>query len=123
MWVTPFEKLIKVRVKKIRVDENGEKVKDYGFPTGWNKVTKSIYNNEDNFSVLTGKVNDIIVIDLDNKKPGFKGLVWFEENFGELKNINTLVTKSFRNGYHIFFKYNKNIEKFNNYLILSTKNK
>ena len=38
---------------------------------------QSQYNNEQNFAILTGKVNDIIVIDLDNKDPTFIGLNWF----------------------------------------------
>ncbi len=75
-------------------------------PKSWNKITKSVYNNEPNFAILTGKTNDIIVIDLDNKDPEFIGLKWFEENFGKLQDINTLITKTINNGYHIYFKYN-----------------
>lgn len=74
-------------------------------PKKWNKITQSIFNNEPNYAILTGIVNNIIVIDLDNKDSDFIGLKWFEDNFGKLSNINTLVTKTINNGYHVYFKY------------------
>jgi len=74
-------------------------------PKNWTSLTESIYSNEVNFAVLTGKINDIIVIDLDKKSDDFVGLSWIEHNLGSLQNINTLITKTINNGYHIFFKY------------------
>ena len=88
--------------------------KSVKFPKEWQKITQSIYNNESNFAVLTGKINNIIVIDLDrdkNNKNNFIALEWFEENIGTLDTINTLVTKTINEGYHIFFKYPGNIIK------------
>ncbi len=74
------------------------------FPKNWQKLTKSQYRDEDNFAILTGQVNDIFVIDIDTKNE-MPGLQWFCDNFGGLKECNTLVTKSWSGGYHIFFKY------------------
>jgi phage/plasmid-associated DNA primase len=95
------------RMVRIGITFPKEKVK---LPIGWNKFTQSQYNNEKNFAVLTGKVNNIVVIDLDNKEETFKGLTWFENKFGEIDKVSTLVTKTIRNGYHVYFKYNENIK-------------
>lgn len=78
-------------------------------PKLWNTITSSIYSAEPNYAILTGKINDLIVIDLDNKDPDFIGLHWFEKNFSTIDNINTLVTKTINNGYHIYFKYNNKL--------------
>jgi len=74
-------------------------------PKNWISLTESIYANEVNFAVLTGKINNIIVIDLDKKSDDFEALIWIEDNLGPINDINTLVTKTINNGYHIFFKY------------------
>jgi P4 family phage/plasmid primase-like protien len=81
------------------------------FPNKWQELTTSKYNNQDNFAVLTGSINDIIVIDIDKDKKTSEmpGLEWFEGVFGELKDCGTIVTKSWSGGYHIFFKYNSKI--------------
>ena len=79
-------------------------------PKGWTKFTQSIYNNEDNFAILTGHVNDIIVIDLDKKDDLFVGLEWIETYLGALNKLNTLVTKTINNGFHIFFKYTSKLK-------------
>jgi len=79
--------------------------KNVKLPKGWPKLTQSVYNNEPNFAILTGKVNDIIVIDIDNKDPDFKGLEWFESHFGSIHKLDTLVTRTINNGFHVYFKY------------------
>jgi len=84
------------------------------FPKKWNKIKKSIYKNEDNYMVLTGKVNNIIVIDLDHKDQDFKSYKWFKDNLTNIRNINTLVTKTINNGYHIYFKYTDKLKNTNN---------
>jgi hypothetical protein len=68
-----------------------------------------IYNNEDNFAIVTGKLNDIIVIDLDYKDPQFTAYQWFIQHFGSLDDVDTLVTKTINNGFHIYFKYTDQI--------------
>ncbi len=79
------------------------------FPKNWQKITTSIYKDEPNFAVLTGKINNIVVIDIDNKND-IPGLAYFNRFFKDLKQVNTLVTKSWSNGYHIFFKYDSRIK-------------
>ena len=97
MITNVFENMIKIGI--IFPKENVK------LPKNWTKLTQSIYNNEVNFAILTGKINDIIVIYLDKKNDEFIGLEWIEEHFGTLENINTLITKTINNGYHLFFKY------------------
>jgi P4 family phage/plasmid primase-like protien len=75
------------------------------FPKNWQKITKIIAQlDSDNFALLTGKINDIIVIDIDTKHD-MPGLEWFKTHFGPLDTVDTLVTKSWSGGYHIFFRY------------------
>ena len=102
-----FEELIKIGIK-IKLKDGKKSV---SMPKKWQEFTESKYNGEANFAILTGKTNDIIVIDLDNKDPEFIGKKWFEENFGSLESCNTLVTETMNKGYHIYFKYN---ERFKN---------
>jgi hypothetical protein len=98
-----FENLIKVRVslKNLR-----------SIPKGWTNFTESLYNNQKNFMLLTGKKNGIIVIDLDNKenKEVPVSVTWFESVFGKLESVDTLVTRSPNHGYHVFFKYTDKIK-------------
>lgn len=56
-------------------------------PKGWTDLTSSLYNGETNFAVLTGKINDIIVVDLDKRDDGFVGLDWFTKSFGPLCDL------------------------------------
>jgi phage/plasmid-associated DNA primase len=96
-----FESFVKIGVKFPKSDVK--------LPKGWNKLTKSVYNGESNFAVLTGKVNDIIVVDLDNKDSEFVAKQWFLGVFGSMPEsggVNTLVTTTINGGYHVFFKYN-----------------
>jgi hypothetical protein len=81
------------------------------FPKNWKNLTESINmsKNPANFAVLTGKINDIIVIDVDFNKNGL-GLETFEKYFGKIEELNTLVTQSWNGGYHVFFKYNPDIK-------------
>lgn len=109
--IKSLEKLVKIGIE-LKIENGKKKVT---LPKNWTNITKSIYNNESNYAILTGKLNDIIVVDLDNKEPDFIGLNWFETEFGELSNLNTLVTKTVNNGYHIYFKYNPKIKNKNNF--------
>ena len=84
------------------------------FPKNWNKLTSSNYNNEENYAILTGKINDIIVIDLDIKNNNKDSINWFELNFGYITEINTFATKSINGGYHVYFKYNSKINNIAN---------
>ncbi len=112
--MTHFDNLIKIG---INMDLGKKNIK---LPKNWNKLTQSKYTNEDNFAILTGKINNLIVIDLDKKNDDFIGLRWFEDNFNKIDLINTLVTKTLNNGFHIYFKYNdkvKNVLNLNNLFV------
>ena len=86
-------------------------------PNNWVNLSKPLYNNESNIGILCGEVNDFFVIDLDNKDEDFSGLKWFESTFGNLNSLNTLITKTINNGYHIYFKYNSLIKNKNNFYL------
>ena len=62
----------------------------------WPTLKESEYNGEDNYAILTGKVNDIIVVDLDkNKERGtWESVDWFESKFGRIMDQRTLVTRT-----------------------------
>ena len=79
------------------------------FPKSWQNLKKSKYNNEPNFALLTGKINNIIVIDLDIKGSD-KSTSWFETGFCKIQDIDTLTTKSVNGGYHVFYKYTENVK-------------
>jgi P4 family phage/plasmid primase-like protien len=75
------------------------------FPKNWQKITDApVQLDSENFALLTGKINDIIVIDIDTKND-MPGLEWFTTHFVPLDKTDTLVTKSWSGGYHIFFRY------------------
>ncbi len=101
---------------KFAVDIKYENNKKYvsKFPDRWNELTESKYNGEPNYAILTGKINNITVLDLDFKESTFKGLVWFENIFGNIDNLNTLTTKTISGGYHVYFKYSHLIKNKNN---------
>jgi len=66
------------------------------------KIDTNIYN----VGILTGKINNLIVLDIDVKNNGL-------EEFNKKFNINdfkTPITKTPSGGYHIYFKY-KNTDK------------
>ena len=92
--------------------ENGKKKSLYNPPTGWDKLKKDITTKQSkNVGVLTGKINNIIVVDLDMDKNNKKsGMEWFENNFGKIEDFNTLITKSISGGRHLYFKFSKEIK-------------
>jgi hypothetical protein len=114
----PFENFVKIGISLV-VDSKGKKHVN-GMPRKWTEIKTSIYNNEPNYAVLTGPVNDIIVVDIDNKGT-FPGKEWFETNFFSLEPglTNTLVTTTISGGYHVYFKYNSQIKNHNDYLGLN----
>jgi hypothetical protein len=102
-----FENYIKFSVK-ITFDKNKKK-KVTGHKKDWQKLKESRYNGEDNFAVLTGETNDLILLDLDTTE-NKSGLDWYIKSFGhELKESDTLVTGTINGGYHLYFKYDSRI--------------
>ena len=98
----PFKNFIKIGIQFPK--------KNVKLPKNWNTLTQSIYNNEPNFAILTGEINNIIVLDLDKKDDNFIALKWIENNLNTLQHLNTLITKTINHGYHIFFKYTHSLK-------------
>lgn len=75
----------------------------------WNKFTHtpeySAFKNK-NIGVLTGKVSNITILDIDNKDNGMK--MWKQLSACYPK-INTPIAITPNNGLHIYFKYNKKL--------------
>jgi hypothetical protein len=113
-----FNTFIKIGITLNR-DSKGKKHVS-GMPVKWTTITKSIYHNEPNYAVLTGPLNDILVIDIDNKGD-FPGKEWFENNFFKLTDglTDTLVTHTISGGYHVYFKYTQKVKNHNDYRGLS----
>lgn len=77
------------------------------FIKNWNQTKKTIhptYINQ-NIGILTGKVNNITVLDIDNN---FNGIEYWKDIIKHYDEIITPMVKS-PTGIHIYFKYNKNI--------------
>lgn len=90
---------------------DGEKNIDEFPKDGYKKITTDQTTNKPNLAIRTGKINGIIVIDLDNPKEGeYDGIKHFEANICPIKNLNTLVTRSIRGGYHIYYRYNSTLK-------------
>jgi P4 family phage/plasmid primase-like protien len=86
-------------------------------PKDWQNMIVSKYNNQKDFCILTGAINDILVIDLDRTKEekekdikDFTSLKWFTSIFGEITDVKTLITSTVNGGFHIYFKYTDNIK-------------
>jgi P4 family phage/plasmid primase-like protien len=97
---------IDVKQKK---HKNGNYKKDIDFPSKWTDFTlnKTYVNNDYNgISLLTGKINKLIVIDIDNVVHWEKLL---EENKEE--DPDTVKVISGSGGIHFYFQYDKDLEE------------
>jgi P4 family phage/plasmid primase-like protien len=82
--------------------------KDIKFPKDWQNFTldnKSLRKDYNGFALLTGKINNIIVIDIDNVEHWEKLL---KEN--NQKEPNTVKAISGSGGFHYYFEYNEELE-------------
>ncbi len=93
---------------KQKLNKNGEYKKDIKYPSNWenikldNNVLDSKYNG---LALLTGKVNNIIVVDIDNLKHWEDFL---EEN--DREEPNTVKAISGSGGIHLYFKYSDDLD-------------
>lgn len=72
-----------------------------------------------NCGILTGKVNDIVIVDVDEKDDGVIEFNKYIEKFG---NPNTFTVKSVNNGFHYYFKYTNSNEATQHLINNSLKN-
>lgn len=108
----PFSNIVRYG---INLEINNGKKKVTNERKNWQKIKKSDYNGEDSFAIITGFVNDesipVICIDLDKKgNEEFPALKWFESHFGSINDLDTLITQTPNDGYHIYFKYTSEIK-------------
>lgn len=106
-----FNKLIKFdTLKKIEIILNTKRA-----AKKWSQKENQLLDvdtNNNNVALLTGKDNNIIVIDLDVKDDGINEF----EKYCKIKNIKTVLAKTPSGGYHIYFQY-KNSNKLDQFLI------
>jgi P4 family phage/plasmid primase-like protien len=88
-------------------EKNGKWKKKPKMPKGWQESTKEIAHvdpKKNGIALLTGEVNNIIVIDIDNVKEWEKLLE--EENVEEPKTVKVI---SGSGGIHYYFKYDEEL--------------
>ena len=89
-------------------DKNGKKKTSKNtFPTGWKKTKQSIVNDTvKHKAVLTGKINNITVIDFDTPKDNeLDAIEFFHSNYDLFKQ--TFIEQSVSGkGFHVYYKYN-----------------
>jgi hypothetical protein len=66
-------------------------------------------NNSYNYAVLTGKENNIIVVDIDSYK--FDDDSIFKKAFPDYLKIKTYITQTPNGGHHLYFKYDEQIKQ------------
>tara|TARA_R110000868_G_scaffold158315_1_gene386294 strand:- start:214 stop:2646 length:2433 start_codon:yes stop_codon:yes gene_type:complete len=103
-----FENMITIWAN-LKFHKNGKKMKadNTTFPKGWNKTKKSIIRDDIKYkAVLTGKINNIIVLDFDTPKNNeLDGIKFYHDNYDLFKN--TFIEKSISGkGFHVYYKYN-----------------
>jgi hypothetical protein len=108
--------LVCVPITHIGYSEKTKK-KETIFAKEWNKYTldksKSNINSGlklKGVSMLTGEINNVIVLDIDNVESANEFLNNIGMTVDDLLQLNTPICKT-RKGYHIYFKYYKKLNK------------
>jgi hypothetical protein len=79
----------------------------------WKNKKEAQYNYNDidsdkyNIGIITGKINNIIVVDIDLYKMEDDNI--FLKEFKNYKKIDTLINKTPRGGYHLYFNYDESL--------------
>lgn len=75
----------------------------------WNKTKQTIHPThiDQNIGILTGKVNNITVLDIDQKD---NGMDHWKEISKQYKDIKTPTSVSTSGGLHLYFKYNTKLK-------------
>lgn len=116
---TTLANFVRFTIPKIitYLNANGiEKKKPIGMPDKWTEVINEtnyknyIHNNNKVMCLLSGKINNLTIIDFDNKEVYEKAV----KEYPDLKNYRTIQTKR---GFHIYCKYNPNIKTRSNALV------
>ena len=106
MFDKGFEPFVKFGIDlKFTKTKNGFKKEKVFLPNDWQKMTKSTYTDSQNFAVLTGPVNNLVLIDFDVNSEE-DGIGWFSFMFGLITDLFGLVTKTPSGGIHAYCTYN-----------------
>ena len=117
IWVDDNGKEVDFDYQKCFVDKLyfQKKVDYYPHYDTW-KRRKNIALQHTNCGVACGKINDIIVLDLDFYKDGDEGSInKFNETFGtNYKIFDTYTVRTGSGGWHLYFKYDPDIKQTTN---------
>jgi putative DNA primase/helicase len=87
-------------------NKNTNEKKYLNIPNKWIDLEDNyIFDNHNSIAILTGKINNIIVIDFDKEE----GLRLFNEYYNLFQN--TFIETSTRNYKHVYFKYDEDLDK------------
>jgi P4 family phage/plasmid primase-like protien len=76
----------------------------------WTQIKTDLTTNRDNLGIITGKINGITVIDIDQPKDGeIDGFEYFQQKVCKLEDCKFIV-KTISGGYHLYFKYNSKVK-------------
>ena len=93
---------------KSKVPMKGYKWKEKA-TSDFNKIQEDIQDlNQFNLAMLTGKANNIFVLDIDKKNNGFETLKNLEEKLGKLPD--TVTVNSGGGGIHLYFQYPNDVK-------------
>ncbi len=117
IWVDDNDNEVPFNYQTCMVDKKYFKQKVDYFPNGdqWKKrLNKALIKT--NCGVACGKINDIVVLDLDFYKVGDEGCInQFNEVFGtDYKIFDTFTVRTGSGGWHLYFKYDPDIKQTTN---------
>ena len=91
-------------------NEGKEKKHLKNLPNGWQNLNQSYHRGYNCYGILTGKKNNIIVLDFDDKN-------YYNEFCNKYNEINNTYIVATKNGFHVYLKWNDKFEKLNkNYI-------
>ena len=80
--------------------------KDVKFQMKWTGLkTNACVGNEKNIAFITGKENNLTVLDFDDED----SIEWFEENIADIDTLKCYYVKTFK-GIHLYFNYSKELD-------------
>lgn len=87
----------------------------------WDRVKKTVppIYIENNIAMLTGSINDITVLDIDLKESGLEHWESMLKEHG-IKRLDTPTVKT-ASGFHIYFKYEKDLKTSNRITVIDPK--
>ena len=95
-----YDKLTKIELRK----NNKEPATTWSLDCNRKKIVNM---QRFNCGILTGKINNIVVLDVDEKDDG---VIEFNKYIEKYNKPNTFTVKSPNNGYHYYFKYTNSNE-------------